>query len=73
MSGYACAACVGWSGSILYVESTMLVFSWNGSSVFYVKMDGSEGIFLLIFGAIIMSCVVVAGHMAMPNTAEEYY
>ena len=29
--GLACADCAGWSGSIHYAESMMLVFSWNGS------------------------------------------
>ena len=32
LSGFTCAACLGWSGSIFYDESTMLVFSlsWFG-------------------------------------------
>ena len=28
--GLACADCAGWSGSIHWTESIMLVFSWNG-------------------------------------------
>ena len=31
LSGLTCATCLGWSGSILYAEPTMLVFSWNRS------------------------------------------
>ena len=30
-AGLACAACLGRSGSILYTESIVLVFSWDGS------------------------------------------
>ena len=29
----ACATCLGWSGSILYAESTILVFSRDGSII----------------------------------------
>ena len=33
VSGLACAACLGWSGSVLYADSTMLVFSWSAHIV----------------------------------------
>ena len=33
LSGLAFTACLGWSGSIIYAESTGLVISWNGSYI----------------------------------------
>ena len=35
LSRLACAACLAWSGSILYAESTLLVFSRDGSYVVF--------------------------------------
>ena len=36
--GLACANCAGWSGSIHYSESIMLVSSWNGSYITYMRL-----------------------------------
>ena len=38
-SGLACADCAGWSGSIHYAESIMLVLSWNGSYILLKRVE----------------------------------